>query len=256
MKIYLRNFAKSPHLVFVMAWSFCLFLYSLQGAGILPKLSYDLFLFLAGFIFLFGITGFFLNKINFSLRPAKPVNINYKVLMLVNSIIFLPNFVYSGIPILSGVRDDNFGIPSVMIIAISFNGFTCVCCYYMFLLTRKKKFLFYCFYCLMLYFIVISRGYIVMTLLTMFFVWMNLKNPVLTFRRIITITVGVLLVAYIFGVAGNIRTETALATLQNKDDPDYSSLIYSSDVIMDIGDASRAFTNKTIPGEFFSTICM
>lgn len=253
MKIYVRNIANSPHMVFIISWSLCILLYSLHYAGFMPALSYDLFLFLVCFIILFGMTSFFLYKINFTIKFTAPVNINYGLLLIVNSILYLPNFIYSGVPALSGVRPDSFGIPGVMIFATSFNAFTCICCYYMFLTTRKKRLLIYCVYCLSLFFLVISRGFVVMTLVTMFFLWLNVKMPALTPFKITAIIIGIVGALYAFGVAGNIRTRDALADISKSKDSEVSDEVnieYSSEPLFEIGDPQGPFKEK-IPGEFF-----
>jgi hypothetical protein len=250
MKIQLRNIANSPHLVLVLAWALCLFLYSLNGAGMLPRLSFGLFIFIFAFLLIFILTSFFLKKIKFTLQPAKFVNINYRVLFIVNSVIFLPNFIHSGIPLLNGTRDDDFGIPGLMILAVSFNAFTCIYCFYAYLHTHKKRFLLFVAYCLGLFIMMVSRGSVLETGMVMFFLWMNIKNPALTFKKIMIIVAGALLIFYLFGVAGNYRSINALAEIQNPDNPDKAKAEYSNDLILQIGDASEAFRTY-IPGEFF-----
>lgn len=260
MKIYIRNIANSPHMVFIISWSLCILLYSLHYAGFMPALSYDLFIFLIGFIILFGMTSFFLYKIKFTIKFTKPVNINYGWLLIIDSILYLPNFAYSGVPALSGLRPESFGIPGVMVFATSFNAFTCLCCYYMFLTTRKKRLLLYCAYCLGIFFLVISRGFVVMTLVTMFFLWLNVKTPALTPFKITVIIIGLIGALYAFGVAGNIRTRDALAAIsatatdknavEDDDVPDDSNIEYSNEPIFEIGDPQGPFKDK-IPGEFF-----
>src|ERR1700748_2018343 len=121
MKIYVRNIANSPHMVFIMSWSLCIILYSLHYAGFMPALTFDLFLFLFCFIVLFGLTSFFLYKINFTTKFTTAVTIPYGLMLIANTILYIPNFIYSGIPALSGVRNDTFGIPGLMDIATSFN---------------------------------------------------------------------------------------------------------------------------------------
>jgi hypothetical protein len=234
MKFHLRSFSNNPYFVFATAWLLCIFLYSLRGAGILPKLTFGLCVFLFSFILLFIITGFFLNRIKFTIKPAKNVKINYKLIFFFNNVFFLPNILYSGLPILNGVRDENFGIPGMVVIAMSLNAFTCICCFYMYLTTGRKKLLWYCAYCMMFYVVIISRGFIVMTMISMLFLWMNLKNPVLTIVKFTIILSTMLGALYLFGVAGN-----------------PPSVEYSSEAIFQIGDASAAFTNNIIPGEFF-----
>lgn len=252
MKIYLRNIANSPHMVFVISWALCLFLYSLGGAGILPKLTFSLFIFIALFLVLFCVTSFFLNRTGFSLKPAKFVQVNYTILLIINTIFFLPNFIYSGIPLLSGTKDATFGVPGLMILAVSFNSFTCVYCYYAYLHTGKKKLLLYVGYCLLFFALMSSRGSIMQTGAVMFFLWLNVKNPGLTFKKIAMIFAGLLIIFYLFGVAGNYRTINGLAEIQNPDDPDAAKAPYSSDFILQVGDASDAF-RTVIPGEFFWT---
>lgn len=252
MKIYLRNIANNPHLVFVLAWMLCMFLYSLGGAGILPKLTFNLFIFITSFLLLFGVTAYFLKRSGFVLKPAGFVYINYTVLLLLNSLFFLPNFAYSGIPLLNGTRDDAFGVPGLMILAVSFNSFTCAYYFYAYLHTRKKKLLIYVAYCLLFFVLMVSRGSILQTGVVMFFVWLNVKNPVLTFKKVIIIFTSLLLVFYLFGVAGNYRTINSIAAIQNPDDPQASGIPYSNDLILQLGDASDAF-RTVIPGEFFWT---
>jgi hypothetical protein len=260
MKIYLRNIANNPYFVFALAWSMSLFLYALNLAAILPKLTFDLCAFILGAIFLFGFTGFFLKKIKFLVIPKQYIRINYKVMFFVNNLFFLPNFAYSGIPILHGLRDNGFGIPGLMILSTSFNAFTCLCCYYLYLTTGKRKFMLYCAYCMMLFAIIVSRGSVMMTMVTMFFLWMNIKNPNLNPKRIFIIFISSVLVLYLFGVAGNIRTQTALTSLGKVDkdgNPVYApeaitndDMPYSSDVILSMGNASDIFRGP-VPGEFF-----
>lgn len=250
MKIQVRNIANSPHMVFIISWSFCILLYSLHYAGSMPALSYSLFVFLLCFIILFGLTSFFLYKINFTTKFTAPVHINYRLLLIVSSALYLPNFIYSGVPALSGLRPDTFGIPGVMVFATSFNAFTCVCCYYVFLTTRKKRLLLCCAYCLSLFFLVISRGFVVMTLITMFFLWLNVKRPALTLFKVAIIVACIIGGLYAFGVAGNIRTRDALAELSNPRHPEDANVEYSNEPIFEIGDPQGPFKEK-IPGEFF-----
>jgi hypothetical protein len=260
MRIYLRNIANNPYFVFSLAWSMSLFLYILKLAGILPQITSSLFIFIMGGILLFGLTGFFLKKINFLIIPKQEVKINYKVLFFINNIFFLPNFLYSGVPILNGLRDNGFGVPGLMILSTSFNAFTCLCCYYMYLTTGRRKFLLYCVYCLLLFTVIVSRGSIMMTLVTMFFLWMNVKNPRLNFKWIFIIFISGVFVLYLFGVAGNQRTISTIANagLTDKEgNPVYkvepiedNEIPYSSDFILNLGNASDVFRNQ-IPGEFF-----
>lgn len=122
--MYLGKIA-NPYIVFSIAWAVSLSLYTFGWAGIFPKLSITLFLFLLGLIALFAITGVFFNKqkARISIDNDKPVNINYNVLLVVNTLMWIANFLYSGVPLLSGVRNEEFGVPTLIVLAVSFNSF-------------------------------------------------------------------------------------------------------------------------------------
>ncbi|MDF2431860.1 MAG: hypothetical protein JWP44_1491 [Mucilaginibacter sp.] len=235
----------NPYTVFGLAWSLCLVMYSFGWAGIFPKITLQLAVFLIVLIALFIATGIFYNRI----KPAafkEPFILNYRLLLGINTAIWILSFLYSGIPLLSGLRNEDFGIPLIKNFATSFNNFLSIYCFYLFLTTRRKKFLLYSAYCLAFFILVISRGNIMMSLATMFFLWINLKSPVLNVKKLAAIATGILLVFYLFGVAGNLRSINDLASYNPKMDNSYNS-----DIIIKIGDASDFFKNSFIPNEYF-----
>jgi len=245
MNINLKNIA-NPFAIFSIAWSLCLFLYSLGWAEIFPTLSLNLFLFLSCLIIVFAITSLAFNKLKSSLQIPK--KLSYKSLIIINTILYGINFLYSGIPLLKGIRDDDFGIPTIIVIATTLNCFTSVYCFYLFLLTRKIKFILLVLFCFSFFLLVFSRGNIIMSGVTMFFLWINVTVPKLNLKRLSVILSGAALVMYLFGVAGNYRSINDLA--------DHNPAIdktYNSNVIMGLGGASESFRNGPIPGEFFWT---
>jgi oligosaccharide repeat unit polymerase len=244
MKFNLQKIA-NPYTVFGLAWSLCLLMYSFGWAGIFPKITLQLAAFLILLIAVFIVTGIFYKRI----KPAafkEPFILNYQLLLSINTAIWIISFLYSGIPLLSGLRDEDFGIPLIKNFATSFNNFLSIYCFYLFLTTRKKRFLLYSAYCLAFFILVISRGNIMMSLSTMFFLWVNQKSPVLNIKRLASIAAGILLVFYLFGVAGNLRSINDLASYNSKIDN-----TYNSDIIIKIGDASDSFKNSFIPNEYF-----
>jgi oligosaccharide repeat unit polymerase len=242
-----RNIS-NPYTIFSIAWLLSLLLYSLGWAGIFPKLSSSLLLFLLLTIIIFGITGFFFNKYKrkINIDSNKLLNINCNVLIAINTVVWILNFLYSGIPLLSGLRNDEFGIPTVIVIATSFNCFLAVYCFYIYLHTKKYKYIFFAVYCLLFFVLLFSRGNIIMTLCSMFFLWINVKNPKLNFKKIGTIVIGLCAVMYVFGVAGNYRAINDIASYNKDFDNSYNSKI-----ILLYGDASDSFKNSFIPDEFF-----
>jgi hypothetical protein len=237
----------NPYMAFAISWFLCLFLYILGWSELFPPLSGSLFIFLSVLILIFAFTSTIFNKI---ILPAPTLlgYFNYKKLIVVNAILYLSNFLYSGIPLLTGTRADDFGIPTIIVIATTLNGFTAVFCFYLFLLTRKRKFLGYILLSFFFFVLAFSRGNIMMSMVTMFFLWINVNRPKVTIKTLAGITTSLLLVMYLFGVAGNYRTINGIA--QEKPGIDDS---YNSNVILGLGGASDAFKNGPVPGEFFWT---
>ncbi len=103
-------------------------------------------------------------------------------------------------------------------------------------------------FCLTFFVFAFSRGNIMMSIVTMFFLWINIKAPNLTLKKMFVIIIGVLSVMYLFGVAGNYRTINDLYSQDQKFDNSYNS-----NVILAIGGASDTFKSNLVPGEFFWT---
>ena len=242
------NFQKiaNPYAIFAISWSICLLLYSFGWAGIYPRLSWELSLFLITLIALFAITSFGFNKIRTAIVSIKPGYINHKLLLSVITFLWLITFISSGVPFLTGLRDDDFGIPVVKNILTSLNNFSSVYFFYLFLNTKRKRFILYSIYCLSFYILAISRGNIMMSLMTMFFLSINIKSSIFKLKKAVLVSVIVLVILYLFGVAGNIRSIKALSDTDAKFDQSYNS-----EVILQIGDASESFKNSFIPNEYF-----
>jgi oligosaccharide repeat unit polymerase len=246
MKLNLKKIS-NPFTTFAISWSMCLFLYSLGWSDVFPAMSQKLFLFLAIFIITFFLTGFVFNKIEFSL-PKIPEIVNNKKLLLVNGLLFSSNFVYSGVPLLKGTRIDDFGIPTIIVIATTFNSFLSVYFFYCFLIARQKILLLYILICFSFFMLAFSRGNIMMSMVTMFFLWINIQLPNLNFKKLFSIISGILLVMFVFGIAGNYRTINDIS--QQKDNFDNS---YNSNVILSLGGATDDFKANYVPDEFFWT---
>jgi len=245
MRLKLKIFG-NPYILFAVSWTLCLGLYALKWALIFPPLKIDLLIFILILIIIFGATGLMYKRLSYSPKILRIIKTNQNQLLIINIILFLPNFVYSGIPIINGLRDADFGIPTLKVFAVSFNGFVSVYYFYLFLLTAKRKYLLNVLLCLMLFVLIISRGYVVMSLISMFFLWLNVKRPILTLKKVAIIFCGALIAMYLFGVAGNYRTIKDIASYNNNFDTHYNS-----DIILQIGQASNDFKKSIVPGEFF-----
>jgi oligosaccharide repeat unit polymerase len=244
MNFNLKRIA-NPYAAFAILWAVCLILYSLGWAEIFPPITKDLFVFLLILIAFFALTGFFFGKIKVY-NPLAALNLNYKILLIVNILFYSLNFLYSGIPLLQGTRNDDFGIPTVIVLATTLNCFTSLYCFMLFLVHKKKRFILYSLCCLSFFILIFSRGNIMFSLTGMFFLWLNVKRPVLTFKKAMAILGSILLLLYLFGVAGNFRSIGDL----NAQNPKFDKT-YNSNVILAIGGASDSFKNSIVPDEFF-----
>jgi len=247
MKFNLQKTA-NPYMVFCMAWALCLALYVIGWSELFPKISTPLLIFLSVVILVFLALSFFYNRIKSDTVPPGLANmkISNRALFIFNLILWLCNFAYSGIPILTGLRDADFGIPTVIVLATSLNSFTILCYFFTYLHSGKKILLLNIGFCFIIFVMIISRGGIMMTASSMFFLWLNVKKPLVTFKKVLLIIASIFFVMYLFGVAGNYRTIKDVASYTDTFDQSYNS-----DIILGIGQASDSFENSIIPGEFF-----
>jgi hypothetical protein len=244
MNLNLKRLA-NPFTLFAILWTVCLILYALGWAEIFPPISVGLFIFISCLIIVFFFTGIIYGKFIFVTDPQL-FKINYKVLLVANALIYASNFLYSGIPIFGGTRDSDFGIPTVIVLATTLNGFTCLYCFNLFLINRKWRFLLFSLSCLLFFVLVFSRGNIMFSLSSMFFLWLNIKKPLLTAKKAMAIFSGLFLVLYLFGVAGNYRTIDDIAARDGNFDK-----TYNSDIILTVGGASNSFKKNWVPAEYF-----
>ncbi|RZA00285.1 MAG: hypothetical protein EOP47_14440 [Sphingobacteriaceae bacterium] len=248
MKFYIKNIA-NPFLILAIAWTLCLALYKLEWAQLLPELEDNLLILIISFVILYGVTGVIFSKVKISTRPVDPRRTNVIFLLIVNTIAWAMNFAVSGIPLLQGVRGEDFGLGSLAVLAFTLNGYTSVFCFYLYLSSKKKRYLLFAIYCLFIFLLVYSRGYLLMSMLTMFFVWINYKNPYLTIKTSVILLTAFLAIAYLFGVLGNLRTIAGVG--ENAVEPENFDDTYNSDLILLIGDASESFKTNYIPDEYF-----
>ena len=252
MNLNLRKFA-NPYFVFSIIWSSALIIYLFGWSQIFPLLSRGLISFIIISLLLNLCFAYFTGKLQlFSYKaPSNKSIFVDKYLFFINLFVCLLNFAYSGIPlikILSGEDYDyrTFGMPSVIVFFISFNSFLCIYYYNIYLVTRQKKYLIYLGIGISYYVLIYSRGMILITGMSLFFLWLSFTRKRVGFKFATTLIAILLLVMYIFGVAGNIRTEQMISSKTGS-----ASTSYNNTTILKIGGASDTFQNSIVPNEFF-----
>ncbi|MBE9663740.1 oligosaccharide repeat unit polymerase [Mucilaginibacter myungsuensis] len=243
MKYNLKKIA-NPYSAFSISWFSCLGLYSLGWSNLFPRISLSLFVFLFFFIVVFAVAGLFFDKVPFT-KPEL-LKIGNKRLLVINVILYSLNFLYSGIPLVNGTRDMDFGVPTVIVLTTSLNCFVSIYFFYAFLNTRKKILLLYILICFGLFILSFSRGNIIMSVVSMFFVWINITLPQLDLKKIVGIVAGALIMLYVFGLAGNYRLINEVRKGNPEADP-----TYNSELILNLGQASESFKDNVVPDEFF-----
>jgi len=243
----------NPYTMFAVIWTIAAFFYFFGWSDLFPDLSSALILFLAAAILLSGTAALITNRHRiFAFRPLDTSKVNLSLYLLAaNLFSWLLNFAYSGIPVLKILRGQDFdyrefGMPTVIVFTMSFNSFLCVYFYHRFLSDSKRVNLVYAGICLSCFIAIFSRGLIAMTAMSMFFLWMSSKTSRLRPGFIAGSAGAFLLVLYLFGVAGNIRMNTLIASETGRE-----AERYSSRTILLVGAASQKFKDSFVPDEFF-----
>lgn len=251
MQIKLGKIA-NPFTVFAVIWTISLSIYLLEWSDVFPKISTALFVFLFSAIVIMAILGVVLYKLGF----VKYIEVNANRIGYVNKLFIFNlfcwflNFVYSGgIPLLSILRGADidiheFGIPTFKVFTLSFNSYLCVYLFHHYLSTNKYRYLLGYAVNIMFFVFIFSRGLIMMTIVSTFFLWL-LKKDSIDLKKIVGIIAMFLVIVFLFGLAGNIRTakvQTMVDGIERE---------YGSDMILDIGKATEDFRSNMVPNEFF-----
>lgn len=160
---------------------------------------------------------------------------------------FLLEFLYfRNIPlffILKGKAYDyrTFGIKSFHVFLVTFISFYSVYVFHVFLSTKKRKYIIIYLLMLTMPLLIYSRGMFLLILSSSLFVYLFSIRK-LRFKFIVISVLLILILFYLFGLAGNIRCSHQAGRTEN---------ITSSDIILAIGDAKDAFRKSAIPKVYF-----
>jgi oligosaccharide repeat unit polymerase len=251
MRLNIKIFA-NPYYLFAAVWTICVIFYSFGWARIYPVLSAGLLFFVAITVLVNVFFGMAFQKFiaNYSINTDKKFRI--KNLVIINSVIWFAHFVYNrGIPIFKIFGGDDFdhlsetfGIPVVVVFSTAFTGFLCLLTFHHFLKFKKKEYLLYFIINFSFFVMIFSRGILMMSLLSLFSLWIMMQKGALTVRNIAVIVVSVLLLLYGFGLAGNSRTAAEVKDISASDN------ISKNGIILEIADPSPAFKNSIVPDEY------
>lgn len=236
----------NPFMIYGVVFILVSILYELPFSNLYPKLSSQMMVFLFFIMGISLIVGFLKNKEIKRSIVVKEDNNKYSIkksniAILSIYFIYCLGFIYSKqIPILDKANYLNYkGLPFIHVLVFNFNIYYAIYVFYNYLKNKKKKILlqYIVLYCPAI--LLVSRGLVMNIFLGSIFVFLIMYGKKVNKKHIVSIVVVSIVVMYLFGVFGNLRSgpEPRKAT--------------NSNYIMDIGGATNQFRESIIPKEFF-----
>ncbi|MCT6663643.1 oligosaccharide repeat unit polymerase family protein [Enterobacter mori] len=207
------------YFIVCIALFFSFLLYCFQFSGIYPDVSGILLLFILGScgVFLFMgcvmnpvIRTWFRNSKNAIANEQNNFRFSYKPIIMI-VLFFVVEVLYNGkIPLVEMIRGNlydyrDFTFPGVHVIFTSLTTFYCIKSYFDYLIYRKKRSFIASTVCLCLFMLLMYRSYIVFCILNFLFLFVLYRK--ISFKKIAKITASALLLMYVFGLAGDLRTK-------------------------------------------------
>ncbi|TCI63172.1 hypothetical protein [Exiguobacterium sp. SH0S2] len=230
----------------IMLICFLLLAYSPVFSNLFPPLSTEMYAFLMLLIVINVISLIFYTlfpiRINYELIRGEKLNLQKEKLILFFVLTgFLITFVYSkSIPIISIVllNDSSyvykeFGIPFFHVILLTFTQYYTINMWIRYLLNENKHLLKYIIILSSLPLVIYNRGSFLLLIVSMLVSYILIKK--IKLKIIIKVFVGALIVSYLFGVSGNVRTNSLYKVEENP---------FKSSVIMNIGKPDAKISNS------------
>ena len=200
----------NPNYLYIISFIFPFIVYSFQWSTIYPPLSSNLLLFYLGSFILYLIAGYFSNKLYpFYYSRIRKSSYNTAFVAAILVLYLGEILIFRKIPLLAIVTGDftygdDFGIPVIHTILVSFNSFYCVYLFYQYISKKNKTVLIQFLLLLMPFILLVYRSSILGVFVSCFFIF--LLNTRLNFKVIMSSVVTVLLIFYGFGFLGNLRS--------------------------------------------------
>lgn len=225
---------KNPFSLYILSFSSVLCIYHFNWSKIYPKLSIETLAFFLVSFLISIVLAVLLSKTVFETKDYVPGKMSHWIFPLL-LFLCIADIIYAGnIPlwmIVSGQNYDytEFGIPTLHVVIMTFSQAFAVIRFADFLYSKKYSYLFQLLTIIGFYLLIVNRGAVLFTLVSITFV-MIIKRGNIGFKRgVIGLAIAVL-VMYIFGIIGQVR---------------------SGDVIEEIGKPTTEFTELGIPKPYF-----
>lgn len=236
----------SPFTLYTITFAFVLLIYKLRWSPAYPDLSWTLLFFLVTTMLFMFILGTYFQSKNYFNYTSVPYNLRWVGKNIIFCyILLIIEFIHAGtIPIFAilfgkGFKYTEFGLPFIHVIFVNYISFLALYIFHSFRSANSNKdkrnlFLYYLMCCVpgILFF---NRGIILSIFFGSFIIYLLSVPRKIFMRTIVTISLFFILIFYLFGLMGNIRT-------------DISKKKY---IILEISGASEEFINSDIPKEFY-----
>lgn len=234
----------NPFFCYSFAFLISLSLYQLNWSDIYPELSTSILLFLLVTILISLLLSVLFNilfdkKITTLNRLFTKRN-SYAISFFI-TIGFLLEFVYSGnIPLLWAILGfpfnyKEFGIPTFHVFLLPYASAFVILSFYRYLCNKDNRYnLFSMLYVMFLISLIVNRAALMVIILSMILIYSYKK---FSYRKIIALSLFMLVIIYIFGVIGNKRM--------------ISQGYENEFAVLDVAVASSNFRESLIPNEFF-----
>lgn len=237
----------NPFFIYILGFAISLSVYHLGWSNLYPTISFQLLLFfLLTFLYSFFVGWHVYEKKIIVYRDVRRDK-NIPTIAVFIVLGFCLEFLYlRHVPLLSilaGWECDYsaFGIKSFHPFLVTFSSFYSVYVFHVFLSTRKRKYIIIYLLVLAMPLLIFSRGTFLLILSSSLFVYLFSIRK-LRFKFIVISVFLIVILFYLFGLAGNIRCSHQAGRTEH---------ITSSDIILAIGDAKDAFRKSAIPKVYF-----
>jgi hypothetical protein len=230
----------NPNFIYIISFMVPFLFYALEWSTLYPSLGSNLMMF---YLFTFAVCllfGLVVNGSNpFRYKSIAESKGNLFILAL-TYLLYAVEVIYSRtIPLFALIRDtftyseDSFGIPVIHTFLVSFNTFYAIYLFHQYMSNKKAGLLWLFFISVLPFILLVYRSSILSVLLGALVVYLLEKRRI-SLKVILRSVTGVLLVFFMFGYMGNLRSAQG--------DPTY---------IPRASGATDKFLNSSIPKEFY-----
>ncbi len=238
MKDYKKIY--NPNYIYILTFIFPFIIYSFGWSTLYPVLSMSLLWFYLASFAIYFITGYITNRMNpFYYNKIDKASYNGFFVSLILGLYFMEIALFRQIPLLGLISGnfsygDEFGIPVVHTLLVSFNSFYCVYIFHQYI-SKKDKTLMLQFLLLILpYVLLLYRSNILGIFVSCFFIF--LFSTRISYKVVIISVMSVLGIFYTFGFLGNLRSADGDSTY-----------------IARASGATEDFLESNVPKEFYWT---